>query len=48
MTRRQKDPLRPLTTEERDTLEQISRARSEPASHVQRATLLRAVAAGAS
>ena len=48
MTRRQKDPLRPLTTQERDTLEQISRARSEPASHVQRAKLLLAVADGAS
>src|SRR5262245_32633070 len=48
MTRRQKDPLRPLTTEERDTLEQISRARSEPASHVQRAKLLLCVADGAS
>jgi len=48
MTRRQKDPLRPLTDEERDTLEQISRARSEPASHVQRAKLLLSVAAGAS
>ena len=48
MTRRQKDPLRLLTTEERDTLAQISRARSEPASHVQRAKLLLAVADGAS
>ena len=31
MTRRQKDPLRPLTREERAALEQLSRARSEPA-----------------
>jgi len=48
MTRRQKDPLRPLTSEERSMLEQISRARSEPASHVERAKLLLAVADGAS
>jgi hypothetical protein len=34
MTRRRKDPLRVLTKEERDVLEQIARARSEPASHV--------------
>ncbi len=48
MTRRQKDPLRPLTEDERSLLEAISRARSEPASHVERATLLLAVAAGQS
>src|SRR5262245_17579348 len=48
MTRRQKDPLRPLTTEERDTLEQISRARSEPASHVHRAKPPQCVAAASS
>lgn len=48
MTRRQKDPLRPLTAEERAALEQLSRAQSEPASHVARATLVLAVAAGAS
>jgi transposase len=48
MTRRQKDPLRPLTCEERYVLEQISRARSEPASHVERAKLLLAVADGLS
>ena len=48
MTRRQKDPLRPLTPEERAALEQLSRARSEPASHVARARLVLAVAAGAS
>ena len=46
MTRRQKDPLRPLTDDERTILTQISRARSEPASHVARATILLAVAAG--
>lgn len=46
MTRRQKDPLRPLTADEQDVLCQISRARSEPASHVARAKILLAVAAG--
>jgi transposase len=48
MTRRQKDPLRPLTDEERAILIQISRAQSEPASHVARAKALLAVADGAS
>jgi len=48
MTRRQKDPLRPLTEEERAALEQLSRAASEPASHVARAKLVLAVAAGQS
>jgi len=48
MTRRQKDPLRPLTDEERTVLIQISRAQSEPASHVARAKSLLAVADGAS
>src|SRR5687768_12586994 len=46
MTRRQKDPLRLLTDEEQTLLTQISRARSEPASHVARAKILLAVAAG--
>lgn len=46
MSRRQKDPLRPLTEEERRALEQLSRATSEPASHVARAQLVLAVAAG--
>ena len=46
MTRRKKDPLRDLTGEERDVLEQIARARSEPASHVARAKSLLAVADG--
>lgn len=46
MTRRQKDPLRPLTPEERTALEGLSRAQSEPASHVARAQLVLAVAAG--
>jgi len=46
MTRRRKDPLRPLRQEEREILEQIARARSEPASHVARAKALLAVADG--
>lgn len=48
MTRRQKDPLRPLTGEERAALQRLSRASGEPASHVVRAKLLLAVAAGRS
>jgi transposase len=48
MTRRQKDPLRPLSAEERQVRERISRAQSDPASHVARAKALLAVAAGAS
>ncbi len=46
MTRRRKDPLRPITVEERSWLEQISRASSEPASHVAHARALLAVADG--
>jgi hypothetical protein len=48
MTRRQKDPLRPVTTEEREVLERLSRAQSEPASHVARAKVLLAIANGQS
>ncbi len=48
MSRRQKDPLRPLTYEERQFLEKLARAQSEPASHVARARALLAVAAGQS
>jgi transposase len=48
MTRRQKDPLRPLTDEEHTVLTKISRAQSEPASHVARAKELLAVASGQS
>jgi len=48
MTRRQKEPLRPLNDEERKVLTQISRAQSEPASHVARAKALLAVASGQS
>jgi transposase len=46
MARPQKDPLRPLTAEEQEILEQVARAQSEPASHVARAKVLLAVAAG--
>jgi transposase len=48
MTRRQKDPLRPFTDEEYTVLTQISRAQSEPASHVARAKALLTVASGQS
>jgi len=48
MSRRQKEPLRPLTDFERTLLTQISRAHSEPASHVARAAILLAVAEGLS
>jgi transposase len=46
MTRRQINPLRALTDEEREVLTQISRSTSEPASHVARAKALLAVADG--
>lgn len=48
MTRRQKDPLRPLTEDERKLLIRISRSHAEPASHVARAKALLAVAEGKS
>ena len=48
MSRRQKSPLRSLTTEERAWLEEIGRAQSQPASHVARAKAVLAVAQGAS
>lgn len=48
MTRRQLDPLRPLTEDERTTLEQVARSGAERAERVGRATALRAVADGAS
>jgi len=48
MTRRQEDPLRTLGAEEREVLERISRAQSDPASHVARARTLLAVADGVS
>ena len=47
MTRRRKNPLRPLTEEERAVLEKIGHAQSEPASHVARAQALLRVANGA-
>jgi transposase len=48
MTRRQKQPLRPLSTDEQQWLERLSRAQSDPASHVIRAKIILAVAGGAS
>lgn len=48
MTRRQRDPLRPLREEERELLERISRAIREPVVHVIRAQILLAVADGQS
>jgi len=48
MTRRQKDPLRALTEEERHLLVRISRSHAEPASHVARAKALLSVAEGKS
>jgi transposase len=48
MTRRRKDPLRPLTEEERELLVRISRSHAEPAAHVARAKALLAVADGKS
>ena len=48
MSRRQKEPLRQLTQQERTLLEQRSRSRSEPVSHVMRAKALLAVADGQS
>jgi len=46
MTRRQKDPLRALTSKEQAALERLSRSYSEPASQVARAKSLLAVATG--
>ena len=48
MSRPPKDPLRPLTEEERAVLTEIGRSFSEPASHVARAKALLAVANGKS
>jgi hypothetical protein len=47
MTRRQKDPLRPLSAVERDELERVSRSGSDRADRVAHAKTLLAVAAGA-
>ena len=46
MTRRQKDPLRKLTDQERLWLVRTSRSQAEPAAHVARAKALLAVADG--
>lgn len=46
MAQRQKDPLRPLTTDERATLERFKRSHTEPAAQVARAKAVLAVAAG--
>jgi transposase len=48
MSRRQKDPLRPLTDDERDWLMRVARSQAEPAAHVARAKVLLAVADGES
>jgi transposase len=46
MSRRKKDPLRPLTDEEAATLGKISRSQAEPAARVARAIMILAVARG--
>lgn len=46
MSRRQKDPLRELTAEERQELLQLSRSQAAPAVEVTRARILLAVAGG--
>ena len=46
MSRRRKDPPRPLTDDERQDLTHLSRSRSEPAVRVARAVMLLAVAGG--
>lgn len=46
MSRRQKESLRPLAVDEAAWLQQVSRARSRPASQVARARALLAVASG--
>jgi hypothetical protein len=48
MSRRQKDPLRGLSTEEREELTRLSYSQSAPAAQVARATALLAVADGQS
>src|SRR3954453_17256741 len=47
MSRRQKDPLRPVTAEERQELTRLSRSPSAPAAQVVRARALLAIADGA-
>src|SRR4051794_36236131 len=46
MSRRKKDPLRPLTDDEIAILTRVSRAQAEPAARVARAAMLLAVARG--
>ena len=46
MSRRKKDPLRPLTDEEREALAQLGRSASAPAAEVARAKVLLSVAGG--
>ena len=46
MSRRQKDPLRVFTTDERQWLQRIARLTRAPATHVVRAKQILAVAAG--
>lgn len=46
MSRRRKNPLRPLTDDERRELTHLSRSRTAPALRVARAVILRAVAGG--
>ena len=48
MSRRQKDPLRPLRDDEREALSRLSRSRRAPAAQVARARALLAVAEGQS
>jgi len=48
MSRRQKDPLRALSAEERTTLTRLSRSHRAPAAEVARATALLAIADGES
>src|SRR5829696_6715655 len=47
MSRHQKDPLRPLTADEREELTRLSRSLSAPATEVERARALLAIADGA-
>src|SRR4051812_43049812 len=48
MSRHQKDPLRPLTADERQVLTRLSRSLSAPAAQVERSRALWAIADGAS
>jgi transposase len=48
MSRHQKDPLRPLTADERKELTRLSRSQSAPAAEVDRARALLAISDGAS